>query len=49
MERHRLTDWMLLPLTLYSIVFRGLKEGNLNIFGFFNPSEKEQKAEKTSF
>lgn len=32
----RLTDWMMLPLTLYSSVFFcGLKEGNLNFFFFF--------------
>lgn len=36
MERDRLADWMMLPLTLYSTIFCGLKEGNLNIFCFFN-------------
>lgn len=34
MERDRLMDWMMLPLTLYSIEFCGLKEGNLNILAF---------------
>lgn len=48
MEWDRLTDWMTLPLTLYRTVFCGLKEGNLNIFCFFNWREKEVKAEKTS-
>lgn len=48
MERFRLTDWMMLPLNLYSIVFCGLKEGTLNMFLLFQLREKEVKAKKTS-
>lgn len=46
MERYRLTDWMMLPLNLYSIVFYGLKEGTLNMFLLFQLREKEIKAKK---
>lgn len=48
-EQGRLTDWMMLPLTLYSTVFLWPERGKLEYFCFFNWREKVVKAEKTSF